>query len=233
VHLLKVEDSAAYRLEALPERPCPGCARPLPTAETLCPWCGFDQQAGARQPRTYEPVQRSWETGWSLQCRVRLFLIGQAAALLLGLLAAWILGEWNALVVPWLAFSALTAFLLGTYARTELTRSERGKVRLTQTWRICFVPRPTQAIRISEYEGVASGKAPAADFWDWFVLVILTLSGIVLGVLWWYFIIRPDSFYVALTRDHGFPERTLYWGWDEQRAEDMAKTLHAVAFALA
>src|SRR5262249_10797305 len=124
----------------------------------------------------------------------------------------------------------LTAFLLGTFARTELTRNERGKVRLTQTWRIGFIPRSTQSIRRSEYEGVASGKAPAPDFWDWFVLVILTLAGILPGVLWWYFVIRPDSFYVALTRDHGFPERTLYWGWDERQAQDMARTLREVAF---
>src|SRR5262249_42055101 len=107
---------------------------------------------------------------------------------------------------------------------------ERGKVRLTLTWRACFVPLQPETLRLSEYEGVLTGKAPAADFWDWFVLVILALGGIVLGVLWWYLVIRPDTFFVALTRDHGFPERRLYWGWDEDQAEDMARTIRAVAF---
>src|SRR5262249_49347253 len=150
----------------------------------LCPACGFDWAKGARRRRTYEQVRRIWEAGWPLERRARLFLIGQALALPLSLLGASTLGEWTGFLAPWLVFTALPAFLLGTFARTELTRNERGKVRLTQTWRIGFIPRSTQSIRRSEYEGVASGKAPAPDFWDWFVLVILTLAGILPGVLW-------------------------------------------------
>jgi hypothetical protein len=162
--------------------------------------------------------------------RLVLFLMGQALALPLSLLGAWALGGWGGFVGPWLVFSVLTAFLLGTYARTDLIRSESGKVRLIQTWRVCFVARPAQAIRRSEYEGVVSGKGRAADVWDWFVQVLLLIMGILPGVLWWYFVIRPDSYFVALTRDHGFPERTLYWGWDERQAQDMARTLSKVAF---
>ena len=60
-------------------------------------------------------------------------------------------------------------------------------------------------------------------------LIILLIMGVVLGILWWYFVIRPDSFFVALTRDHGYPERTLYWGWDERPALDMENTIRAVA----
>ncbi len=227
------ETSDPYRLDAPPERPCPGCNRMLPADAVLCPECGFDRQTGARRRRSYEPLQRSWEWGWPLRRRARLFLLGQGMALPLGLVALWALGEWSAFLGPWLVFTALTAFLLGTCARIDLTRSERGKVRLTLTWRVCFVARPAQTIRPSDYEGVVFGKAPAADFWDWFVLIILTLAGILPGMLWWYFGIRPDSFYVALTRDHGFPERTMYRGWDEGQAEDMATALRTVVFVTA
>jgi hypothetical protein len=198
----------------------------------LCPSCGFDQEIGARRRRSYEPVQRTWEAGWPLPRRKRLFVIGQVVVVPLGLLGVWAFDTWSAFVGPWLLFSVMTGFLLGTYARTELTRTERGKVRLTQTWRVGFVERPTETLRLGEYEGVVSGKAPAPDFWDWFALLILLIMGVVLGILWWYFVIRPDSFFVALTRDHGYPERTLYWGWDEQQALDMENTLRAVAFAI-
>ncbi|MCI0459911.1 MAG: hypothetical protein L0Z62_23415 [Gemmataceae bacterium] len=225
------EDSAAYQLEGRPDRPCPNCASPLPGDAILCPACGFDQVEHARTRRIYEPMRRCWDTGWPLPKRIRLFVIGQVIVLPLGLLGSWVLGQPTAFLIPWLLFSGLTAFLLGTYASTDLTRTERGKVQLQQTWRVCFLPRPPQTIRRSDYEGVTSGKAPPADFWDWIVLICLTLSGIVLGVLWWYYMIRRDSFYVALTRDHGFPERTLYWGWDEEQARDMARTIDSVAFA--
>ncbi len=225
------EGSDPYQVEVTGERPCPGCGRTLAGDVVVCAACGFDRETGERRRRSYEPLHRTWEAGWPLGRRVRLFAIGQAAALPLGVLGAWVLGEWSAFLAPCLVFAAIAAFLLGTYPRTDLTRNERGKVRLTQTWRVCFFARPTQTFRLSEYEGVASAKAPAADFWDRFVLVLLVLAGVVPGFLWWYFAIRPDSFRVALTRDYGFPERTLYWGWDERQAEEMAKTLRAVAFA--
>jgi hypothetical protein len=202
----------------------------MPVEGILCPACGFDQEAGARRPRTYEPVDRTWESGWPLPRRVRLFWIGQAVFLPLGVLGAWFLGEWAALMAPWLVVSALTAFLLGTFARTELLRNERGKVRISLTWRICFLLRPTETIRRSEYEGVISAKGPAAGTGEWIVLIVLLLSGLLPGVRWWRSVMQRDSYFVALTRDHGFPERTLYWGRDGGQAEEMAKTIRAVAF---
>lgn len=225
------EDSNPYQIDAPPEVPCPGCARGVPAAARLCPDCGFDLKTGKPKHARFEPVRRSWETGWPLRRRVRLFVIGQAAAIPLGLIGARLLDDWGAFVGPWLVFTALTAYLLGTFARTDLARFESGKVRLTLTWRVCFVPRAPQSIRRAVYEGVVCAKAPAADVWDYFVLVLLALYGIVPGVLWWYFMIRPDSFFVGLTRDHGVPDRTVYWGWDEVQAEEMARTLREVAFA--
>ncbi len=230
--LAEDEDGAPYQIETPLQRPCPSCASPTSKDVAVCPACGFEPKTDARKRRTYEPVRHSWEAGWPLARRVRLFLIGQAAALLLGAIGAWAVGAWAAFLAPWFVFTVITAFLLGTYARTEVTRTERGKVRLTQMWRVCFVAMKPQGIRLSEYEGVVSLRAPAPDFWDWFLLVILVLLGIVPGFLWWYFVIRPDTFRVALTRDHGFPEQILYWGWDERQALDMAQTLQAVVFTL-
>src|SRR5262249_5671727 len=36
------EGDIPYQFDAPPERPCPGCARPLPADAVLCPACGFD-----------------------------------------------------------------------------------------------------------------------------------------------------------------------------------------------
>lgn len=224
------EDSSPYRLDAAPERPCPDCGRSLPADAVLCPSCGFDQKTGTRLRRTYEPLQRIWDAGWPLTRRIRLFVIGEALVLPFGLIGAWSLGQWSAFVGPWFVFTVLSVFILGTFSRTELSRNPRGKVRLTHTWRVCFVPQATQTIRLSEYEGVACGQAPDPDAWDWLVLICLTLAGIVLGILWWYFVIHPESFHVSLTKDHGFPERTLYRGWDESLAQEMANTIRAVGF---
>lgn len=224
------EDSNPYEFHGPPDKPCPGCSRPLPAETVLCPSCNFDLEAGERRRKTYEPVRRTWEMGWPLPRRKRLFLIGQVLVLALGGFGVYVFGTWGALIGPWILFTAMTAFCLGTYARTDLSRTERGKIRLTLTWRVCFVERPTETLRLGEHEGVTSGKAPAPDFWDYVALIILLVMGVVLGILWWYFVIRPDSFFVALTRDHGVPDKTLYWGWDQEQAQDMEKTIRTVAF---
>src|SRR5262249_20653517 len=151
--LTEDEGDDPYRFGGPAEQPCPGCGRALPEDVSLCPSCGFDRTTGARKRRRYEPVHRSWEAGWPLPRRGRPFVLGQMAALPLGVLGAWYFGTWGALVGPWVTFSVLTAFLLGTYARVEVTRTERGKVTLTQTWRVCFFVRPTQVIRRGDYEG--------------------------------------------------------------------------------
>ncbi len=229
--LLGDEESNPYRVEIPPERPCPGCGRWLPAEAVVCPECGFDQATGTRRQRTYQPVARAWEAGWPLRRRVQLFVVGQVLVIPLGLLGAWAFDAWAVFLGPWFLFTGITVFLLGTFARTELTRTEHGKVRLTQTWRVCFVQGTPQTIRRGDYEGVVSGRARPADFWDWVVLIVLMLLGAVLGLLWWYFVLRPDSYFVALTRDHGFPERTLYWGWDQRQAQEMERAIREVAFS--
>ena len=50
------------------------------------------------------------------------------------------------------------------------------------------------------------------------------------GVLWWYFFIHRDTFFVALVKDHGHPDLYLYRGWDEERMHDLHKIVKGVAF---
>jgi hypothetical protein len=218
-------------MEAPLDIPCPGCGRALPPEAVLCPSCGYDQKTGGRAQRTYEPLQRTWVAGWPFARRFQLFLLTQAIGVSLAYLGALLAGSIVAFLAPWLIYTAVTAFLLGTYDRVDLTRNERGKVILRHTWRVFFVARPTERIRLAGYEGVATGRRPSGDFWDWLICIILFFAGIVPGVLWWYFIILHDTFYVALTKDHGHADRTLYRDWNDSAAKELATTLRNVGFA--
>jgi hypothetical protein len=218
-----------YSLVGGADRPCPGCGKHLPADAFVCPYCGYNQQTGTRAAKVYEPMEREWEAGWPLARRRKWFLLGQAVVVPLGLLGAYAVQSLWAFLGPWLVFTLLTGFLLGTFDRVRLTRSKRGVVQLSQTWRVFFRQRPPLTYRISEYEGVVVGKAHSADFWDWLMFFLLFGIGVVPGVLWWYYGIQKDTFFVALAKDHGHPAVRLYYGWDEERMKDMARTLCTAA----
>jgi hypothetical protein len=223
------EDSSPYGVDKAVEQPCPECGRFLPADAVLCPYCGFHQKTRKKAARKFEPIERVWESGMPLEQRRKWFLIGQAVALPLAFLGARALGHWLAFLGPWLTFTLLTGFLLGTYSRVNLSRNKKGKVHLVQTWRIFFQERPATVFKTWQYEGVVTGKTRDADFWDWVMFFLFLSMGIVPGVLWYYFAIWKDSFFLALAKDHGHPDIRLYQGWDEEKMKDMARTLCTAA----
>jgi hypothetical protein len=223
------DDGQPYDVDGR-DRPCPGCGRFIPAESVVCTSCGFDLKKGAKVAKTFEPVQRTWEAGWSFDRRRMIFIIGEVTTLSLGIIGSISLGAPLLFFLPWLLFTLLTVYLLGTWDRIDLTRNKKGRVVLKQTWRFFFLARPTKTIPLGDYEGVSSGKWRDPDFWDWMITLFGLFMGIGPGVLWWYFFIHKEMFYVALTKDHGHPELFLYRGWKEWYMKDMADAVRKVAF---
>lgn len=223
------DDGQPYDVDGR-DKPCPGCGRFLPIEAVLCTSCGYDQKKGVKVAKSFEPVQRYWEAGWSFERRRTVFIIGQATTLSLGIIGSISLGAPLLFFLPWLLFTLLTVYLLGTWDRIDLTRNKKGRVTLKQTWRFFFMPQPTKNIPLGDYEGVAAGLWRDPDFWDWMITIFGLVMGIGPGAVWWYFFIHKEMFYVALTKDHGHPELFLYRGWKEDYMKDMANTVRAVAF---
>jgi len=248
------DDGSPYVVSEKLNYRCQECGRVLPGEAVACPSCGYNHETGTKAERTYEPVARTWEAGWPRDRRVRLFIISQIVILCLtvfGLIATRSL----MLTLPgWIISAGLTAFVLGTFDRVELSRSPKGKLVLKHTWRACFIERPTQTLRLSEYEGITKGKwhdpgfwdwaglmflllGPVAivaralfGFWDWVGFVFLVPCGLVPAFFFWYYIIHSEMFFVALTKDHGHPDFTLYRGWGEKHMNDIYETIRVVAF---
>ena len=222
------EDSNPYPV-ADPERPrCPHCEAELEYDAVLCLRCGFDQREGRKRVQEYQPRARRWDAGMSAPRRMILFVLGQAGSVAFGLTGAWLMGDLVAFFAPWLLFSALTAFLLGTYDRVVLTRDRRGRVELTRTWHVCFWRFPPTRVGLRGYDGVSTGKHHEAGFFEWMVFVSL-LPGLFPALIWWWVAIRQDTVYVALTRDNGYAAEILYRGWNEAQALEMAATLRDAA----
>jgi hypothetical protein len=223
-------DSNPYTAErdGPPTTPCPECHKPIAEGTTVCVACGFNITSGQKTARTFQPLSRQWEWGWPLHKRLAFYFALQAingTATLSGVLVGFPLDSmlWAALI-----FAGLQAFLLGTYDRIGLERTSKGQVRLTRTWRFCFIERPPRRIKWSACEAIRLGRSWRPTLIDWWMGLVLLFHFVVPGILWWLFVIRPDRTYVALLKDHGCTDELLYTGLNEAHARDMAETIQDV-----
>ena len=182
-------------------------------------------KAESPTPVVMRPLAKSWETLWPLSTRRKIFFAMLALNVVL-LPIGWLLfgslpASFSAVVVN----SLLQAFLIGTFDRIDLVRNENGRVSLTRTWRVAFYPQQPSRIRWSEFESVGSRKIHEPHFEDWYVGLLLLMGGLIPGVLWYWFVIRPERLEVILYKDHGFPDTILYRGIDEDKVEEVAQTI--------
>jgi hypothetical protein len=224
------DDGKPYFVPGLDEvRPCPSCHKEIPRDALLCTSCGYDRRTGKKVVQVFEPVDRTWQAGWPARVRWGLFLAGGGVTLPLVILGAVFKGQAFGWLFPWLLFAAMLAFLLGTYDRVRLTRNKKGRVRLTKTWAVCFLPRPPVEVDVHEYFGVTYGQAHDVHFMEWMVLVTGLAFLIVPGLLWYYFAIHRETYEAALTKAHGSDPFLLYRGHDQALARDIGEAVRDVA----
>jgi hypothetical protein len=224
------EDNEPYPVFTdAPPRPCPSCGKPLARRAAACTHCGLDLSSGEKVVRTYEPIKKEWEAGWPYQRRLQTFVVLQAINGVTFLFSLIVRGDAPTTFFGLLMVVALEAFLLGTYPRVNLTRNSKGKVQITKTWRICFVERPTDTIRWREHEGVVTGRSHEFSVLDWWMVLVLLPFCVFPAVLWWWFVIHPDKFHVALSKDRGYPETMLFQGQSQAMAEEIADAVSNAA----
>ena len=219
------ENSDPYALTGGDIKLCPKCQKELAPGAVVCVACGYHLHQRKRLVKTYAPLQRSWETDYTLKQRLTVFgvllavtVIGGASAVSAGVGADVFAGSVFLFVV-------MGSFLLGTYSRLEVERTSRGKVRLTKAWRACFIPLTPRPIDWRGHEGIVTGQAREVHFWEWLVLFSLLVGGIIPGIIWWYFTMHKIRFHAALAQDHGYPSVYLFEGWSEAQMKEIAHTV--------
>src|SRR5262249_11956081 len=138
------------------EQKCPKCRLRLQTEAALCPGCGTPLQTVSKPPKVYDRLERRWESGMTYRRRMTIFLACQSV-MVVGAVITLTSGFFGSFIWAWLVFTSLLAFLLGSYDRVDLTRNKRGQVRLTKTWRICFIAKAPENVPLREYEGIQTG----------------------------------------------------------------------------
>jgi hypothetical protein len=221
------DDGKPYRVSPT-EPKCPQCGLRLEPKATQCPGCGCDLRTGKKPKRSYQPAELSWEAGMPLRRRTLLFMLGVVLGIALGVPISIASESWMGGVISWIVFIVLTAFLLGTYPRVELSRNKRGKVTLKKIWRVCFVERPPISFDVLEFSAVRTGYASDVSAIDWMIAIMLLPAGIVPAIVWWYVFIQRDQHTVTLVREHGYGSDVLYRGVSEDMAKEMACALEDV-----
>jgi hypothetical protein len=204
-------------------RRCESCTKEIDLVAVVCVHCGFDAGTKKKVERVFVPIDRSWESGWPFQRRLTVFLLAQGANLLT-LIVATAAGESLPLSIGAILFYVgLQAFLLGTFESVRIRRNKKGQVEITSLWRIAFVPKAAKKVNWREREGVAFGHYDDTGISDWIIFVQLLFMCVVPALLWWWFVMRSDHFYAALTRDRGYPETYLYKGMNEAQAKEICQ----------
>jgi len=219
-------DHLPYPIDRSPLRKCGNCGKLLPVETVLCISCGFHEGAGQKMERPYEPIRRHWEAGLPLRKRFLVFLALQVFGLAIYAWQALDGEHWLIFLVPWLFYTLLLAFVLGTFDRFEISRNEEGKAQVKRGWRICFLPRRAYRIPWHQYDGVVTYRTRESGCLAWFVILSLIPLGILPAVLWWWFFVHRDAHFLALSRGHGCPELTLYRGISEEKVLQIAQVLH-------
>jgi hypothetical protein len=221
------DGSTPYGFEGEDEIPCPKCSFRLPAGSVLCVRCGFHLKKRKKIAKTYQPIDRVWETNGSLKGRRTLFIVCSILFFVSGLIGVLNDGVGLGVFIGFfLVVTLMAAFVMGTFDRIHITRDERGRSNLIKTWRVCFFAREPQQVNLREgYEGIVSGRHRDLGMWDWLIFFFLFGAGIVPGIIWYYFAIHKVTFHVSLSRDHGYPAYVVYSGWNETHMREVAHTL--------
>ncbi len=211
-------------------RRCPGCSDLLGPEVVVCVRCGFDLRTGHKTVKEYGKFERSWDSGMPPATRWVLFLLCQAAALIAIVATFLTVDDSPSVAVPtflisWLIYTAMTAFLLGSYDHVYLKRYKSGRVDLIKTWRIAFIPFKPKSIDVRAYCGVSGGREAGVGMWEWLICATLLLSGVFPAVIWWYCTIYKIVYTVWLTDHHGAPEVLVYRGWGEEPMNEIQQAL--------
>jgi hypothetical protein len=231
------DDPSPYGVEGDGLKRCQECQGELPHDATFCVHCGthLNEDGEAvrkkKKKRTYTPIDQEFGEGWPLP--TRLAVMGGVLCLnvllsVVSVLAVADEGKVNALGIGTGGFvllinSSMQAFILGSFDTLRIQRNEKGKAVLTRTRRIAFLPNSPQVIEWKHLTGVGRVATHSGSIIDWVTCIyLLVFAGCLPGILFWWFILKPERYHTVLCNLYGGIEETLFRGKDQQQAEEIA-----------
>jgi hypothetical protein len=218
------DDDKPYAIPGDGTKVCLSCKGKLPLDAKLCVHCGLDFNARRKPKRAFEPVNRYWEPRLSTQTRMYI-LAGLAVLNMLILLVLSTNVSLKAGMIAFMFQVGLQAWLVGTYESITVKRTSKGKMTITKLWRIAMVPIAPQEVNWKSSSGVGVICTHSAGVLEWITCAYLLLLGALPGIAFYFYVMHPDRYIVALTNEYGSTEEMLFRTIDRDQAEEIAETI--------
>jgi hypothetical protein len=230
------EDDNPYTVHGTGLKNCPKCRGELPLDATFCVHCGehldpLDRDR-PKKKRTYTEIDETFTEGFLLPTRLAIFAAFQVLNVVFtvtALAASSFRIDGTAVVTGVFAGlfnTALQAFIVGSYDALRVQRNAKGRATITRRRRICFIPLPPVKIEWKSRTGVGRYATHTAGVFEWLVCLYLLLCAACLpGVLFWWFVIKPERYNVALTDVYNGIEETVFHSRGQEQAEQVAELI--------
>ena len=215
-------------------KPCPKCRDDLPLDAAFCVHCGWELvgKRKLKSKREFEEIDKIWYEGWNPATRLQIFITLQFVNVLLialGMLAnGQSFKDASAIgmnVMMNLFNMALQAFILGSFESLHVTRDPKGRCVIVKVRRYCFIPMPGFKIPLNKSAGVGIVASHNPGMVSYVICIYLLFMGCLPGILFFIFVIRPESFHAALCNEFGGTEETLLLCKNRQHAEEVTRNI--------
>jgi hypothetical protein len=235
-NLLDGDDIERDGLEATPYsvpgtglKKCPDCRGDLPLDATLCVHCGVEFGTRTKKAkREYTPLFREWEAYLPFDLRLKIFFGLQALNVVFAVLSLVFkqtdfgFALFSALIVQ----AGVQAFLCGTFDKLQIKRNAKGKTEITKHWRFLFVPTPPQKIDWKVSHGTAIVATHNPGPLEWGVMLYLLCAGCLPGLIFYWFVIKPERYDVVLCDLHGSTDQAIFRTTNRDMADTICTTIN-------
>ena len=223
-----------YAVPGVGMKPCPECRGELPIDAVFCVHCGWELvgKKKGKALREFQPIDKTWHEGWSPSFRLYVFIALQfanAALMALGMHATGQsfrdVGNLGTNIFMNLLNAGLQAFILGSFETLRVIREPDGKCTLLKTRRYIFFPWPEFKIQWKKSSGVGILATHNPGFIAYVICFYLLTLGCLPGILFFFFVIRPERFNAALCNEYGGSDETILLCKNRDQAEDVTRTI--------
>jgi hypothetical protein len=222
------DQTTPYAVPGTGLKKCPDCRGDLPLDAVLCVHCGVEFETKSKKAkREFTPLYREWESFVKFDIRMKIFIGMQIFNVMSGFFFYFVGGAFTSLF-GMLFQTALQAFLIGTFDKLIVKRTAKGKADLEKHWRVCFITFKVDKIDWKVSHGTAIVASHDISVFDWMIMVYLLFCGIVPGLLFYWFCLKPERFEVVLCDVHGSTDFHVFKTTNRDTTDEICRTISEV-----
>jgi hypothetical protein len=205
-------------------RTCPGCRKVLPRDAVLCVDCGYDLRTGRRLELAQERFEKKWDSGMPLPLRIGMLIALECLCLPAGAMTGDVF--WGLALV--FAGSVFLVLLLGTYIKLHVVRTTKGKILVTRTWCLLFIPAIRHQVNARNYDVLVIDTS-RPNVIGIIASILLVFLCVCPGLIMAYIILTRTTSHIFLRKRQKDEEFMVYQTMDDNKMREVVETLQELA----